>query len=49
MRSIPPRGKPHKRVCCPQCDRIVAVDRLGRYVGHGPYASCPGSFEMVQP
>jgi hypothetical protein len=35
-------GRPPKRTRyrCPYCGKNVALDRLGRYVGHGLYNSC---------
>lgn len=46
------------RQTCPVCHRLVAIDRLGRYSGHGPGAwrasevnasGCDGSYRMAQP
>jgi len=42
---------------CPICNRLVAVDRLGRLTGHGPGTtggsgikggSCDGSYRMAE-
>jgi hypothetical protein len=45
--TVPKRPKP--RVRCPVCSRAVAVDRLGRLVGHGLHKTCPGGYEMARP
>lgn len=43
------------RQLCPVCHRLIAVDRLGRYEGHGPGswathgASCDGRYRMAIP
>jgi hypothetical protein len=32
---------------CPSCERLVAVDVLARFVGHGTQGRCEGSYRTV--
>jgi hypothetical protein len=44
----PPEPRRPRRTC-PVCGKDVATDRQGRFVGHGAYGSCAGSYQPVQP
>jgi hypothetical protein len=43
------RDKPRRRRC-PYCGKNVAVDRLGRFIGHGDVtrSGCAGSWEFCR-